>query len=190
MEYTYSRHERSPEISIFWVHASNASRFEQDYLQIAMNAKLAGINDPEQEIKQIVKNWLISEESGISLMIIENADDSDMLFGTRKTGDTSFGSKGLSEFLPQRSNGSIIITTRNRKVGIKFASAEGIIHLTKMDPDDAKELLQARLGERISDHNGMTNLLEEYLKPDHIWPRTRHRLLNIFRCTMRARHPR
>jgi len=98
-------------------------------------------------------------------MIVDNVDDSDMLFGNRKTGNTSFGSKRLSEFLPQCSNGSIIVTTRNRKVGVKFATAGGIIHLAKMDPDDAEELLQARLREEISDHDDMTNLLEalEYL---------------------------
>lgn len=165
LEYAYRRHERSSEISIFWVHASNASRFEQDYLQIAINAKLSGVNDPKQEIKQLVKNWLSSKESGTWLMIIDNADDSDMFFGARETGGSSLGSRRLSEFLPQCPNGSIIFITRNKKAGVKFATARGVIHLPKMDPVDAEELLKARLGEDISDRDGMTKLLEllEYL---------------------------
>jgi hypothetical protein len=126
---------------------------------------LPGVNDPEQEIKQLVKNWLSSTESGTWLMIIDNADDSDMFFRARKTGGTSLGSKRLSEFLPQCSNGSIIFTTRNKKAGVKFATAGGVIHLRKMDPVDAEKLLKARLGEDNSDQDGMTKLLEllEYL---------------------------
>ena len=93
-------------------------------------------------------------------MIIDNADDNDMFFGAKKTGDTSFDSKCLSEFLPQCSNGSIIFTTRNKKAGVKFATAGGVIHLREMVPVDAEKLLKARLGEDNSDQDGMTKLLE------------------------------
>jgi tetratricopeptide (TPR) repeat protein len=165
LEYACRRHEKSSDISIFWIHASNALRFEQDYLQIGINAKLPGVNDPKEEIKQLVKNWLCSKESGTWLMIIDNADDSDMFFGAKGTGSSSLGSKRLSEFLPQGLNGSIILTTRNKKAGVKFATAKGVIDLPKMDPVDADELLKVRLGEDISDQDGRTELLEllEYL---------------------------
>ncbi|KAI9738818.1 MAG: hypothetical protein M1834_008325 [Cirrosporium novae-zelandiae] len=164
LEYAYRYHEKLPDTSVYWVHASNAQRFEQDYRQIGINARLPRVNDPDEEIKQLVKNWLSSEESGIWLMIVDNADDADTFFGSRKTTDPS-GSSHLSNFLPQCPNGSIIFATRNKKAGVKFATASGIILLPKMGSVDAQDLLKARVGENISNQDNIIELLEllEYL---------------------------
>ncbi|KAI9775356.1 MAG: hypothetical protein M1839_001272 [Geoglossum umbratile] len=161
IEYAYRHHEKLPETSIYWIHASNASRFEQDYLQIGKHANLPGVADPKQETKQLVRDWLNSKNSGTWIMIVDNADDADMFFGL---GERS-GSKRLFDFLPQCSNGSIIFTTRNKKAGVKFATAGGIILLPKMDPIDGEELLKARLGDNTLDQSDMIELLQllEYL---------------------------
>jgi tetratricopeptide (TPR) repeat protein len=164
LEYAYRQHEKSPEISIYWIHASNALRFEQDYLQIGINAKLPEINNPKQETKQLVKNWLNSKESGTWLMILDSADDADIFFKATETNGYS-GSKRLSEFLPQCPNGSIIFTTRNKKAGVKFAMASGVILLPKMSHVDAENLLKARLEVDILEQYGIKELLGllEYL---------------------------
>src|SRR6266480_4972538 len=66
---------------------------------------------------------------------------------------------------PSKQVWPIIFTTRNKKAGVKFATAGGVILLSKMDRVDAENLLKARLGEDILDQGNMTELLGllEYL---------------------------
>lgn len=164
LEYTYRRLEREPQLSVFWVHANTASRFEQDYQQIGRLAKIPGLAASVQDPKQLVKDWLSTEDAGSWLLVVDSADDTDILFGRREANEP-FVLKGISEFLPQSSNGSILFTTRNKKAGVKFATAAGLIMLPKLDPADAKELLNTRSGESMSNGDQVSELLGllEYL---------------------------
>ena len=69
------------------------------------------------------------------------------------------------EFLPKSANGSMLFTTRNKKVGVKFATATGLVVLPEMDPADAEQLLKSRSGEFMSDGDEIVELLGrlEYL---------------------------
>ena len=91
-------------------------------------------------------------------MIVDNADDADLFYGTKEPCDLP-ATKRLSRFLPQCSNGSILFTTRNKKVGVKFA-AKNIVHLEKMTAIEAVELLEARLEGESLDRSGVPELLE------------------------------
>ena len=164
MEYAHRRRGREPQLSVFWIHASSASRFEQDFLKIGRLAGIPELDDSSQDPKQLIKDWLSSGDAGTWLLIVDSADDTDILFGNREA-DRPFILKGLSEFLPQSSNGSILFTTRNKKAGVKFATAVGLIILPRMDPSDARHLLQARSGQPISDGDEISDLLAllEYL---------------------------
>lgn len=164
MEYAYRRLEKEPQLSIFWIRASSASRFEQDYLQIGRLAGISGFNDSANDPKQLIKDWLSSNDAGTWLLIVDSADDTDVLFGNREA-DQPLVLKGLSEFLPQSSNGSILFTTRNKKAGVRFATAIGLILLPRMDPAEAAQLLKSRSGELMSDGDEIVELLDrlEYL---------------------------
>ncbi|KAF2830091.1 hypothetical protein CC86DRAFT_444102 [Ophiobolus disseminans] len=50
IEYAYRTYDRSPGTWVFWVHASNAARFEQSYRNIANRVKIAGQQDPQANI--------------------------------------------------------------------------------------------------------------------------------------------
>ena len=166
LEYAYLCYEGASDVSVYWIHASNASRFEQDYVQIGVNAGLSGMNDPNQNPKDIVKQWLRSKESGTWLLIIDNADDADLFFRPPTITDGSATNKRLSEFLPQCPNGSILFTTRNHKAGFKFTTNKSnLIHLSDMEVADAEILLRTRLGGVVNDQAHTTELLEllEYL---------------------------
>jgi len=43
---------------VFWVHASNAARFEQSFREIADRVKITGRKDPQANIFKLVYNWL------------------------------------------------------------------------------------------------------------------------------------
>ena len=156
IEYAYRYHEKYPEASVFWVYASTASRFNQDYLQIGTRVKLPGIDDPNQDTNQLVRSWLSSKDSGTWLMVIDNADDADLFFGPAE----SAGRKRLCDYVPQCSDGSILFTTRNRKVAIKFAAVNGVVSLRRMERIDSEKLFRTRSGDITSDRDSVTELLE------------------------------
>ena len=164
LEYAYRRLEMEPQLSIFWIHASSASRFEQDYLQIGRLAGISGLSGSAHDPKELIKEWLSSNDAGTWLLIVDSADDTDILFGNREA-DRPLLLKGLSEFLPKSANGSILFTTRNKKAGVKFATATGLVVLPEMDPADAEQLLKSRSGEFMSDGDEIVELLDrlEYL---------------------------
>ncbi|KUL81305.1 hypothetical protein ZTR_09542 [Talaromyces verruculosus] len=64
IEYAYQIHEREPETWVFWIHASNADRFKQSYLEIAETVKLFGRRDPRANIFMLVYNWLQNSKNG------------------------------------------------------------------------------------------------------------------------------
>lgn len=67
---------------VFWIHASNAFRFEQAYKDIAAKVELPERNDPKADILRLVYNWLCDERNGRWLMIWDNADDSDVFYSS------------------------------------------------------------------------------------------------------------
>lgn len=68
IEYAYRLKESAPDIWVFWVHASNAARFEQAYRDIAAKVDLPGRDDPKTDILRLVCNWLCDEKNGRWLM--------------------------------------------------------------------------------------------------------------------------
>ena len=109
---------------VFWVHASNAARFEEGYRKIAERIKISGWDNREVNILQLVNNWLCDEANGRWFMIIDNADDAKVFshpVDESKVGDNSNKavlSEALSEYLPQSQNGSILVTSRSQDVEI------------------------------------------------------------------------
>ncbi|EED19716.1 kinesin, putative [Talaromyces stipitatus ATCC 10500] len=103
IEYTYRVRDSAPNTWIFWVHASNTTRFEQGYREVAAVAKSPGRDDPKCDVLELVKKWLSDETNGNWLMILDNADDVDLFFNT--LGDNM----PLVDYLPYVSHGSILL---------------------------------------------------------------------------------
>ena len=75
LKYAYRQREMWPKSSVFWIHASNISRFEKSYASIAEEFQLSGRDDPRVDILQLVRNWLESQYQLPWLMVIDNVDD-------------------------------------------------------------------------------------------------------------------
>jgi hypothetical protein len=106
------------------VHASNADRFKQAYRDIAARVELPGRYDPKADILQLVYDWLCDVKNGQWLMVIDNADDDDVFSSSDPdlighNDDRPRRAHPLASFLPQSSNGRILITSRDM-VGGKF----------------------------------------------------------------------
>jgi hypothetical protein len=145
---------------VFWVHASSAARFEEGYRKIAERIRIAGWNNWEVNILQLVNNWLCDEANGRWFMIIDNADDARVFshpVDKSKIDDNSnkaILSEALSEYLPQSQNGSILVTSRSRDVAFRITGdTKDIITVDPMGEKVAVDLLHKKLHEDFNEND-------------------------------------
>jgi hypothetical protein len=142
---------------VFWVHASNATRIEQGYREIADQVKLAGRKDPQADVFELVRKWLRNDKNGKWLLVLDNADDAAALSLPASNGQKTQASGGdgaptryFSSYLPQSRNGSVLVTSRTRSVALQLVEESDIIPIEPMDDASAQALLQKKLGEKVN----------------------------------------
>ena len=116
LEYVF-RH-RSADTAVFWVYASNTSRFIESYKRIASECQIPDRDDPSSDTLQLVRDWLESSYPSGWLMVVDSVDDRAMFFEQNEKSATE---KPLIEYMPQTSKGTIIYTTRSRDVGVDLS---------------------------------------------------------------------
>ncbi|KAG9383207.1 Pfs Nucleoside phosphorylase [Pyrenophora tritici-repentis] len=80
LEAAYRAGEQQPAHAIFWVPAVSRESFEQAYREIGRRLRIPGITGAKADVKQLVKARLSDEGFGQWLMVVDNADDVDVLF--------------------------------------------------------------------------------------------------------------
>ncbi|KAE9370158.1 TPR-like protein [Stipitochalara longipes BDJ] len=141
IEYSYRYHEQHPGSSIFWVHGGSRTRVMADYSKIAERLEILGRDKPNVDILTLVSDWLNDEENGPWLMILDNADDTDVWVQPPD--------EPLIKCLPRGKHGSILITTRNAQLGktISLQATKAPINVPLFGTDDSIALLRSRFPE-------------------------------------------
>ncbi|KAI1842834.1 hypothetical protein JX266_011010 [Neoarthrinium moseri] len=103
LEVAYRTRKEHPACSIFWVSAVSAATFENTYRDIGNALELPGLDNDKADVKGLVKAAL-EKYPGSWLLIIDNANDVDLLFGD--------GGVDLRGCLPSNRYGSVFLTTR------------------------------------------------------------------------------
>ncbi|KAI8624325.1 P-loop containing nucleoside triphosphate hydrolase protein [Xylariaceae sp. FL1651] len=151
------------EVWVFWVHAETLARVEEGFKSIADAVKIPNRNQPKADIPQLVRQWLQNEQNGRWLMVLDSADDIDVFYNTQamaKQIGSEREKKPLSAYLPQSSNGSILVTTRNRDLANRLTGRHNdIIDIGPMDPEHALALLEKKSKEN-ADIDMATKLVE------------------------------
>lgn len=107
---------------VFWIHASSPTIFRQGYRDIADRLSLPGREDPKVDVLQVVYAWLSDCRNGQWLIILDNVDDDDVLFGYDPASSsksalqaTNIAENGtpLERYLAQTAHGTILVTSRN-----------------------------------------------------------------------------
>ncbi|KAI1354330.1 P-loop containing nucleoside triphosphate hydrolase protein [Xylaria sp. FL0043] len=147
------------EIWAFLIHATTRARVEQGFKAIADAVKIPGRNNPGADILQLVYRWLGNEHNGHWLIILDSADDVDVFYDVdekaKQSASVERGKRALSSYLPQSSNGSIIVTTRDKRLAYKITgSYNNIVEVGPMDQDDALELLRIKSGPYYNKEDG------------------------------------
>ncbi|KJZ69702.1 hypothetical protein HIM_10908 [Hirsutella minnesotensis 3608] len=145
LAHVYWLQEACPEVSVFWVHASNAERFRQSFASIAQECQIPGHDDPKMDVLPLVKGWLEKKENGRWLIVLDNADNAQLLFGAIGTSSSSIGK--LGQFIPECGHGTVLATTRNKQAAVKLTKSGRIVEVRKMDEKESIELLRTRLME-------------------------------------------
>jgi hypothetical protein len=119
---------------------------------IADQAKIPGRRDSKVNIFTLVQNWLRDGKRGRWILILDNVDDDAFLRKLPATGQESkvngqpnAATQPLWEFIPQSSNGSIIVTSRTKEVALKIVGYSDLIAIEPMARSEALELLQRKL---------------------------------------------
>ena len=155
LEFAYIVKASWLEYSIFWIPALSMESMEQACADIARIQGIPPVADDKEDIKELVRQYLNDEAAGQWLLIVDNADDMELLFGTRQ-------SKGIADYLPQSENGLIIFTTRHQEVAVSLADSD-VIELEEMDRQEAVSFLEKSLVRKqlLSNDTTTTELLDE-----------------------------
>lgn len=142
----------SPDVSIFWVPASNAHHFREAYASIAEKCNVPGIDDPEANVLLLVKNWLEAQSNSQWLMIVDSADDKGLFFPSQREKDISAmetqlagETNGLAQYLPVSNNGWLLFTTRNKQTAVDLCQGGVPIEVPNMTAREAHQLVKAIL---------------------------------------------
>lgn len=126
---------------MWWVPAISQESFELAYQEIGVCLRIPGITDENADVKKLVQATLSSDSVGDWLMVIDNADDHDVLLGAAD-GDSK--SARLRDYLPRSDRGAILFTTRSKKVADALTQSS-VLELTDMGDAEAMQLLTRRL---------------------------------------------
>jgi hypothetical protein len=139
-----------PDTWVFWIHASNAARFEQSFQDVADRVKIPGRQNPKANIFQLVHDWLCDERKGKWALILDNVDEAGFLVEARRTGqdaqtEESRNTRSLVLYLPQCPHGSILITTRSIDEALNLVEQRDLITIDPMSSEDALKLFETKL---------------------------------------------
>lgn len=151
IEAAYRVREAHPDCSVFWVPAVSVEMFGNHYRKIGRALKLKNIEDPKADVNTLVRTALERDDIDSWLLIVDNADDTGLLFN---------GSK-LAAYLPYSRRGSILFTSRNSNIAARFDGVHAL-HLSEMNAQEAAQLLHTGLSEsQIDNGRSTTQLLEK-----------------------------
>jgi tetratricopeptide (TPR) repeat protein len=168
IQYAHSIRDVSPHMFVFWVHASTRARFEEAYRDIAHQLQLPGRSDPKVNVLRLVSDWLRVEINGRWLMVVDNVDNVETFFPSRKRRPSEADASSqtsLATYLPQSRNGAVLITSRSKDAAAKLAGGYNKIkEVFAMDENEGLQLLRNKLRDPPNE-DGAVELLHAL---DHI----------------------
>jgi tetratricopeptide (TPR) repeat protein len=153
LELAFWTKENESDYSVFWVPALSNATVGQAYRDIARKLPIGDSED--QDVKDSVRQYLSSEAAGRWLLIVDNADDVNIVCGSPGTAE------GLQSYIPRSENGRIVFTTRFRDIAVEVA--DETLNLDEFSLSEAQGLLGKLVTRKdlISDTALTTALLHE-----------------------------
>jgi tetratricopeptide (TPR) repeat protein len=144
---------------VFWVPAMSRESFELAYREIGIRLCIPGISDDNADVKRLFKETLSLRKLGDWLMIVDNADDSEVLLGVD---NNSHELARLIDYIPYSNKGSVLFTTRSRKAATDLTQSN-VLELNDMGKAEARQLLARRTTQALLSDDVAVNVLLETL---------------------------
>jgi tetratricopeptide (TPR) repeat protein len=141
LEAAYELRDHNPLCAVFWIAAVSRESIELSFQEIGVLLNIPGILDQENNAKELVKARLSDETFGPWLLVVDNADDTSILFGSR---EGNHSADRLIDYLPSGRHGSVLFTTRTRLAAVELSGANSIA-LGQLTISEATEILETRL---------------------------------------------
>ena len=144
--------------AVFWIPVNSLANLQGAFYEVAKKLRLLGCEKDGDHIVELVQSYLSDESIGPWLLVLDNADDLSLW---NYPFSLESGQKRLIDLLPKSTHGSIIFTTRNRKVTSDFV--QDMVEVPEMDEPEATHLLKATAGVSEfaeTDHHVVPILLE------------------------------
>jgi hypothetical protein len=140
------------------VPAISPESFKLAYREIGVRLRIPGISDDNADVKRLVKETLSLGNVDDWLMVVDNADDSQVLLGMD---DESHESARLIDYIPHSNRGAILFTTRSRKAAADLTQGH-VLELNDMGKAEARQLLARRMTRQalLNDEAAIDVLLE------------------------------
>ncbi|KAK4065260.1 hypothetical protein Trihar35433_7380 [Trichoderma harzianum] len=144
IEFAYRFAEEHSDVRLFWIHAATQARVEEGFKLIADAIRLPERKQHKADIPLLVRKWLSIEHNGRWVIILDSADESEVLYSANENGH---GKRSLAAYIPKSRNGSVLVTTRNRSLASKLTGGyKNIIEVDPMTEVDALALLEKKMG--------------------------------------------
>lgn len=144
-----------PHYSVFWLPAFSLAGFEQECQKLV--EELGIQRTKEEDAKEAMKQHLGSKKAGNWFLIVDNADDMEILYGSTSAATHPAG--GIYDFLPCNQNGRILFTTRSQEVAVAAAS-NAVVRISQMHPGEAIHLLKELTDDELYDDAEAAELVE------------------------------
>ncbi|KAF2260180.1 HET-domain-containing protein [Lojkania enalia] len=142
LELLFRTKDKYPDCSIIWIPATNKESLHQAYLNAAQQLGILRWGDDKEDVKRLVQGYLSKENTGRWLLLFDNADDIDMWIAKAESElQPGGGSQPLIDYLPKSKQGTILFTTRDRRLAVKLAQ-QNVVGVLAMREDAATELLE------------------------------------------------
>jgi tetratricopeptide (TPR) repeat protein len=155
LEFAYTVKRIRPEYSVFWITAMSTQSFEQSCTEIARTLGITQAAEGKEDAKELVKHQLSSEKAGRWFLIVDNADDMEIITGSEQV-------QGIADYLPHNEDGLVLFTTRTQKVAVALVGSN-VVELDAMSRQEAVEFLRKSLirKELLNNDSNTTKFLDE-----------------------------
>ncbi|KAI1670785.1 HET-domain-containing protein [Pyrenophora tritici-repentis] len=137
LRFAYTVRETMSAVSIFWMPALSMESYEQACVAVAAALHITQAETGEDNAKEQVKEHLSADQAGPWLLVLDNADDHDILYGTEHAA-------GIIDYLPESEKGMTVFTTRVQELAVSLTRGD-VLELGFMSKPDATNFLEKSL---------------------------------------------
>jgi tetratricopeptide (TPR) repeat protein len=153
VEVAHRIRDKYPACSVFWLSASSLATFENGYRKMGETLGIRYVNEYQAKPKNLIKSALSKSDAGRWVLIVDDANDLDLLFGKQN----------IISLLPSSPNGSILFTSWNDDVVARLQTNGQVVALKRDDiwgPSDSSTLELHRIKCEPRDEEAEQQLLK------------------------------